>query len=280
MKYYIGLPEWRHPTWYAEGSQPKNPLGVYSQHFSSVEGNTSFYALPKASTVDLWRQTAPDDFRFCFKFPKTISHEAELRHCSREVKEFLDRVSPLEPKLGVLWLHVSKQFGPEQLPVLESFLSQLPKDFRYGIEVRNPNFFRKDEAEARFNRLLHKHSVNRVIFDTRVLFKHPADDESTKEALEKKPRLPLHVVATGEQPFLRFISPMDIALAEAALEQWVSKTIQWRKEGKTPYLFFHTPDKRHAPELAQMFTEKLAARHPEQQAMTLWDKQPQQDSLW
>lgn len=280
MKYYIGLPEWRHPSWYAEGAQPKNPLSIYSQHFSSVEGNTSFYALPKPSTVDGWKESTPEYFRFCFKFPRTISHDAELRHCAREVTEFLERVSPLESKLGVLWLHVSKHFGPKQLGVLESFFDALPTDFRYGIEVRNPGFFRKDEAEKAFNRLLNQYAVNRVIFDTRVLFKHPANDPATLEALEKKPRLPLHVVATGDQPFLRFISPMDIKLADDALNQWVSKTLQWIAEGKTPYLFFHTPDKLHAPELALRFTEKLAAQDPQIQPMSLWPSQPQQDSLW
>ena len=280
MNYYIGLPEWRHPSWYAAGAQPKNPLQIYSRHLSSVEGNTSFYALPKPSTVELWKESTPDDFRFCFKFPRTISHDAQLRHCAREVVEFLDRVSPLESKLGVLWLHVGKEFGPEQLPILRSFLETLPKDFRYGIEVRNPNLFRKDEAEAGFNRLLQKHAVNRVIFDTRILFKHPANDSFTKEALEKKPRLPLHVVATGDQPFLRFIAPMDIELADKALDQWVSKTLQWLEEGKTPFLFFHTPDKLRAPELAEVFSQKLAAKQPSLQPISLWQQQPEQNQLW
>lgn len=49
--YYIGLPEWRHPDWYIEGKNPKNPLSIYAKHLSSVEGNTTFYALPSRETV-------------------------------------------------------------------------------------------------------------------------------------------------------------------------------------------------------------------------------------
>lgn len=280
LKYFIGLPEWRHSQWYSEGANPKNPLQIYSQHFSSAEGNMTFYAPQKRETVEAWRDATPDEFRFCFKFPRAISHDAELRHCAREVTAFFENISPLNSKLGIVWLQMGPSFGPDQLPTLEAFLSSLPEDFTYGIEVRNSGFFQKDEREASFNRLLQAHGVNRVMFDTRPLFKHPADDEATLDCLKKKPRLPNHVVATGDHPMLRFIAPMDYHLADTELDQWAGKVAQWIHEGKKPYLFFHTPDKRHAPELAQWFTEKLAAKAPGIDAMTLWDPQPEQDSLW
>lgn len=280
MHYYIGLPEWRHPDWYAEGKNPKEPLKIYSQHFSSVEGNTTFYALPSAANVEAWNESVPDSFRFCFKFPKTISHDSLLRHCSIEVTEFFDRMAPLTPKLGVMWLQMSKAFQPQHLPVLKTFLEGLPKDFSYGIEVRHHGFFRKDDTEKAFNQLLMEHQINRVMFDTRVLFANPANDESSQDALNKKPRLPLHVIATGDHPMLRFISPMDMHLSDTAMDQWARKTIQWIDEGKTPYLFFHTPNKAPVPQLALDFSKKVSLLRPEICPITLWDKQPQQASIF
>lgn len=280
MHYYIGLPEWRHPDWYAEGKNPKEPLKIYAKHFSSVEGNTTFYALPSSTNIQAWNEAVPDTFRFCFKFPKTVTHDSMLRHCSKEVSEYIERLSPLEEKLGVLWLQMSRAFHPEHMSILKSFLECLPKDFKYGIEVRHDGFFQKDEIEKQFNRLLMKNKINRVMFDTRVLFANPATDAASKDALIKKPRLPLHVVATGDYPMLRFISPMDMSLSEAALDQWAHKTIQWIDEGKTPYVFFHTPNKAPVPLLARQFSEKITQRRPDIYPITLWEKQPQQTSLF
>ena len=68
---YVGLPQWSHPKWVRLGI---TGLEEYARHFNCVEGNTTLYALPKAEIVERWREQTTDDFRFCFKFPATISH--------------------------------------------------------------------------------------------------------------------------------------------------------------------------------------------------------------
>ena len=85
---YIGLPQWSHPKWVRLGI---TSLEEYARHFNCVEGNTTLYALPKPEVVLRWREQTTDDFRFCFKFPATISHQAALRHCDDLVTEFLNR---------------------------------------------------------------------------------------------------------------------------------------------------------------------------------------------
>ena len=280
MHYCIGLTQWHHPDWYGTSSNSKKSLVTYAQHFSSVEGNNTFYGLPKALTVESWREAVSDDFRFCFKFPKAISHNACLQHCSSPVSEFLKLISPLEANLGVIWLQMSQRFNSDQLPLLQSFLESLPKDFSYGVEVRSLTYFDKADAEKRFNQLLLQHSVNRVMFDTRSLFANPQPDASTQDALQKKPRVPLHVLATGSHPMVRFISPMDTGLVEKELEQWASKVIQWIDEGRQPYIFFHTPDNKDAPALAKRFSEKVSQRRPDLSSISLWAQPTQQTNLF
>ena len=82
---YIGLPQWQHPAWNRIGLRD---LADYSRYFNCVEGNTTFYALPKAEIVHRWRDMTGDDFRFCFKFPSAISHKAALRGCEADIKAF------------------------------------------------------------------------------------------------------------------------------------------------------------------------------------------------
>lgn len=280
MQYFIGLTQWHHADWYAARYANSQALQVYAQHFSSVEGNHSFYGLPSAQAVQQWREHVPASFRFCFKFPKSISHQAQLQHCQRETTEFLQRIAPLHANMGVIWLQMSPRFSAQALPELQRFLQNLPKDFEYGIEVRHADFFNKANSERRFNRLLMASQVNRVMFDTRVLFKHPSNEAATQDALRKKPHVPLHVIATGQQPLVRFISPLSFTLADEALQQWCHKAGQWMSEGREPYFFFHTPNNQHAPLLAQRFSEKMATLYPQAQVLTLWDHRPTQTALF
>lgn len=119
---YIGLPQWSHPKWVRLGI---TSLEEYARHFNCVEGNTTLYALPKPEVVLRWREQTTDDFRFCFKFPATISHQAALRHCDDLVTEFLTRMSPLAPRIGQYWLQLPATFGPRELPALWHFLDSL-----------------------------------------------------------------------------------------------------------------------------------------------------------
>ena len=128
---------------------------------------------PSQKTVDepeivtRWYEQTHDDFRFCFKFPATISHQAALRHCDDLSSEFFARLAPLASRIGQYWLQLPATFGPRDLPALWHFLDGLPKDFTYGVEVRHPEFFAKGEAEQQLNRGLHERNVNRVILDSR-----------------------------------------------------------------------------------------------------------------
>lgn len=119
---YIGLPQWSHPKWVRLGI---TSLEEYARHFNCVEGNPTLYALPKPEVVLRWREQTTDDFRFCFKFPATISHQAALRHCDDLVTEFLTRMSPLAPRIGQYWLQLPATFGPRELPALWNFLDSL-----------------------------------------------------------------------------------------------------------------------------------------------------------
>lgn len=275
----LGLPQWFHADW-PFTPRSGDALAHYSRHFDTVEGNTTFYGLPRADTVTHWREVTPAHFQFCFKFPRAISHEAELQHCASETAEFLDRLSPLASRIGVLWLQLGPRFGPGNLGALEHYLAQLPKDFHYAVEVRHPAFFNKGEDERRFNRMLADAGVNRTVFDTRTLFAHPADDPDSREALAKKPRVPTHAVATADRPMVRFISPKDTSLADDALAHWATVLLRWHREGKDPFVFLHTPSCAEAATLARQLSSALHAQDDRQRQLTSALERATQHSLF
>ena len=279
LPYRIGLPQWNHNQWYAPEHKDTDSLSVYSRHFTSVEGNHSFYGLPSINSIKQWAKQTPAHFEFCFKFPRTISHSGNLLACDYLIEEFLGRIAPLEQRIGIIWLQLSQQFSPNHLDSLNLFLAKLPNHYHYAVEVRNLRLFDKATHETKLNQILLQHEVNRVIFDTRSLFSNPASDAETMDAIRKKPRVPTHVIATANRPLIRFISPLNLESCETYLKPWVKKVLQWIDEGKTPYLFFHTPGNENAPQLAQWFTQQIHQASPSIKPLQLWETEPMQQSL-
>lgn len=270
---YLGLPQWSHPKWARLGIAG---LEDYARHFNCVEGNTTLYALPKAEIVSRWLAQTDDNFRFCFKFPATISHQAALRQCEALTLEFFQRMSPLDARIGQYWLQLPAAFSPSDLPVLWSFLDGLPTSFHYGVEVRHPLFFAKGEEERQLNRGLHDRGVNRVILDSRPVHAAIPHSEAVVDAQRKKPKVPVHAIVTAGQPMVRFIGSDDMTQNQTMFAPWLEKLPEWQKT-TTPYLFLHTPDIAYAPELVHSLWQALQKALPE---LGSAPSIPQQSSLF
>ncbi|MEH6558916.1 MAG: DUF72 domain-containing protein [Oceanicoccus sp.] len=260
--YYLGLPMWSNRQWigglFPQGANSKNFLRHYSSVFSAVEGNTTFYALPSVDVVKSWKEQAQAGFRFNFKFPRKITHENFLRYSGVELSEFLKRIEPLADNLGAFMIQLPDSFEPRQLDDLDKFLKQLPDSFQYSVEVRHLDFFNRGDQEIALNQLLQAHHVDRVCFDSRALFSKPALTEQEQDAQRKKPRLPVHAIATSKNPVIRFIGSSDFHHNQQYLLPWVDKIANWAQQGIRPTVFIHTPDNARAPEQAAMFHQLLS----------------------
>lgn len=141
MAVHIGTMGWSYGFWkgkfYPETLSSKDFLGYYSKQFGTVEVDSTFYRIPRKTSVTNWKDQTPTGFIFSLKFPQVITHIKMLKDCKEETTVFLERVSLLKEKLGVLLLQFPYTFGAEQVPLLHDFLPQLPKTHRYAVEVRN-----------------------------------------------------------------------------------------------------------------------------------------------
>ncbi|EAR54088.1 hypothetical protein SKA34_03039 [Photobacterium sp. SKA34] len=104
--------------------------------------------------------------------------------------------------------------------------------------------------------LLEKGS-NRIIMDSRPVFSAIANTEAVIDAQRKKPRVPVHAIATANNPVIRFIGHPDDACNDPFFVNWLQRLPLWIAEGKTPYLFIHTPDNNRAPESALRIYKSL-----------------------
>ncbi|MBD3585128.1 DUF72 domain-containing protein [Salinimonas sp. HHU 13199] len=282
---YLGLPIWQHPSWPGLWLPPTqartNALNAYAGHFSSVEGNSTFYALPDSMTCQRWYESVPATFRFTFKLNQQVSHADNILLNADILGAQLSSLAHLKEKLGPLMLQLPARFSPERLPELVQFIAKWPKDYCLAVEVRHPAFFEKGHAEKSLNNLLKEHEVNRVMMDTRALFRGQVSSEAMLDAREKKPRLPLHVWASGHQPVIRFVGHDDNEINKQCLLPWVDKCHAWRMAGISPFLFLHRADNKDAPWLAHLFTDLYNKQYPEQALPAIrLSEQPDQQALF
>lgn len=248
-----GLKTWA-GSFFPKGAKQKDFLALYSRRLNTVEGNTTFYALPEAATVERWREATPPGFKFCLKFPQIISHRKRLRNGEAETRAFLDRLDRLGDRCGPAFLQLPPTFRAAHLQSLVIYLQSLPRDFRYAVEPRHADFFDGGLHEARFDDLLRERGVARGVFDTTALFALPeSHSEAVAAAQGRKPKFPLRRTRTAPFAFIRFVGQPEVTANRPWLAEWAAPVAEGLRAGEDVFFFLHNPDDTHAPAMARLF---------------------------
>lgn len=253
----FGLPMWFMDEWRGQlfpNDMPRaDALCHYAQVFGSVEGNTTFYGTPNPARAHAWlanveeanaKRTHSLPFSFCFKVPRAISHAKHPYEAlqSGEAKQWFEFVRIMKPVLGRVLLQLPNAFSGERmselLAMLDVFLQQDVTSV--AVECRHLSFFDKSTTEQSLLRALSERQMDRVIFDSRGLFADRSGLPEVIEAQGKKPRFPVHAVATGRHPVVRFIGHSCWENNLEYLQQWQAVLNRWQREGREPYFFLHT----------------------------------------
>ncbi|MBK3867959.1 DUF72 domain-containing protein [Pseudomonas stutzeri] len=264
LPYFLGCPSWNESAWlgslYAPGTPASDFLASYCSVFNSVEGNTTLYAWPSEDKVQRWAGEMPESFRFCAKFPRSVSQADDLHAALDLAHAFLRLLAPLARRVTPFWLQLPASVGPARLGELSAFIEGFAAPL--AIEVRHLAFFDKGDGERALNRLLRDRGVERICLDTRALFSCRSRDPALLHAQSKKPRLPVRPVAFSDSPQLRFVGHPQLEANDPFLAPWLDKVACWIEAGKTPHVYLHTPDNHRAPELAMRFHALLSERLP------------------
>ena len=261
MNFYIGCPIWSWKGWvgnfYPEGTKPGDFLHEYARRLTTVEGNTTFYAVPAQKTLEAWAEEMPTTFRFCPKVPKAISHEGKLMDNVERAQEFIDLMRQLGPRLGPMFLQLPPRYSPKLLGDLEGFLAHWPRDVRLAVEVRHLDWFDAPHDDS-LNRLLTSHKMARVTIDTRPIRDLSGEDilagsvyQSLLEARERKPDIPVVPQRTADFVFVRYIGHPEVEVNEPYLAEWADYFIPQLRGGADGYMFCHSPNNFAAPWLCR-----------------------------
>ena len=144
MKYYVGT----------SGYMISQSLFYEQNVLNSVEINSSFYRIPKPSTVEKWKALAPSNFKFSVKVNRALTHYKKLSRPDKVWKEFWDSVKLFDEKLGVILFQfppsfhntdkkspLDKKTNFERIQYLKTIL---PDRTRFAFEFRNTSWFTKE----------------------------------------------------------------------------------------------------------------------------------------
>lgn len=178
----IGTCSWKYDSWkglvYPEFGE-FNFLEEYGKKFNTVEIDQWFWSLysknkitlPAKNVVKEYNDVTPSDFKFTIKAPNSItlthphkSSEVNRHFLSSDLMEsFLDSIEPIKEKVGVIifqFEYLNQQKMSSQILFqrqLETFFSNIDRNYNYAIEIRNPNYLNENWFE-----FLQIHSISNV----------------------------------------------------------------------------------------------------------------------
>jgi uncharacterized protein YecE (DUF72 family) len=229
--------DWVGP-FYPEGTPKRSYLEAYCRHFQTVEIDSTFYGIPRISTVEGWRQRTPPGFLFSAKFPRAVTHEKMLVDAEGETETFIRVMEELGDKLGVLTLQFSYEFEPKYFDRLDAFLGNLPGDHRYAVEVRNRGWMNPE-----FALMLREHNVALVLQD---LYYMPRLDWITAD---------FSVIRwLGRRKDIKVFDRIQIDRTER-LKEWTERVWIFINQGIDIYGYFNNHFAGHSPASVRQFAE-------------------------
>jgi uncharacterized protein YecE (DUF72 family) len=144
MKMYIGTSGFIYSKWKGKFYPTDIPkyqwFDYYAKHFNSLELNSTFYKIPKESTIKSWKYKLKKyNLKMSIKANQNITHKHKLKNPDLAI-EFLNLLTPIKDYLGAVLFQLPPSLKYDN-NLLNEFLLALPKDYKYAIEFRHKSWY-------------------------------------------------------------------------------------------------------------------------------------------
>jgi uncharacterized protein YecE (DUF72 family) len=244
-KVYLGCAKWGRPEWvgkiYPPKTKEKDFLQHYVNHYNSIELNATHYRIWGEAGIKKWAEKAGGkDFMFCPKMYQGITHRGSLSGKEFVTNEFFRGIVAFGEHLGPIFVQVSDSFSPNRKKELFDYLSSLPKDLQFFLEVRHPGWFNKADVFNEMLNTLQKLNMGLVITDT----------AGRRDCA--------HMHLTIPKAFIRYVGnslhPSDYTRTDV----WIQRMKYWLDKGlEELYFFMHMHDEATSPELTVYLVDKM-----------------------
>jgi uncharacterized protein YecE (DUF72 family) len=239
---HIGTSGWNYDHWrgsFYPAYCPKSKwLQHYTQNFTTVEVNATFYRQPKPETFETWRHTTPDGFLWAVKANRYITHIKRLREAGESLERFFSAAGLLKEKFGPVLFQLPPGLAFEE-GTFDRFCGSLEHyNHRCALEVRHTSWL-TDRVLAR----LENRRIAFCISDTAG-------------------RYPYGEAVTADFIYIRLHGSQKLYMSdytEEELRAWVRKITQWDRD---TYVYFDNDFAGHAPKNAVRMKEILTSFLP------------------
>lgn len=195
----------------------KPRLTYYASLFNSIEINSSFYKVPKGSTIAKWATEVPDNFRFTFKLWQDITHVKALDFKPDDVLRFMEVIDHAGDKKGSLLIQFPPSLTIDHFAKAEALL-QLIEGWQVALEFRHNSWYISETFE-----LADEYNATVVLHDI---------PRSKNTQLNKK----------APFVYLRFHGPAGDykgGYSDVQLAAHAAQVKEWEQENKDVYVYFN-----------------------------------------
>jgi uncharacterized protein YecE (DUF72 family) len=233
---HIGTSGWSYQKWKGLFYPQKLPsakwLDYYTQFFSTTEINGSFYRLPSIETVEKWTALVPDNFLFCPKMSRYLTHMKKLREPEEPLERFFSVFEHMKRKMGPVLVQLPSMLK-FHYDVAEHFYRLLKfsyHPYEFVMEVRHPSWLGEESLT-----LMTAFSIGLVISQSGNVF-------------------PYSEMITAKNVYVRFHGPNELyasAYSDEMLQEFAGKFRQWVADGHEVWAYFNNDIHGYAPVDAQ-----------------------------
>ena len=156
--WWIGCSGFHYKEWktvfYPEKLPQKKWFEFYSQHFSTLELNVTFYRFPQLSFLQNWYTKSPEGFCFSLKVPKAITHYKQFNDTERMLGDFYATSREgLREKLACVLFQLPERFTFTE-ERLGKIIKSVDNSFTNVVEFRHESWWQQPVYET-----LARHSI-------------------------------------------------------------------------------------------------------------------------
>lgn len=242
LKIYVGCAKWNSKDlkgFYPKDVKAKDELHYYSTQFNCIELNATFYKRYWENNYTAWREGTADGFRFFPKFNQGVTHYARLKGTEERVEQFVENVTFLKEKLGMVFLQMHDNFGPKDFDRVEEFVDKWTYDVPLAMEFRQTGWHTDPDVSARLYNVLESSGITNILVDT-----------AGRRDL-------MHMRLTTPSAFVRWVGANHES-DRTRLDEWVERIAAWKRQGLRELNFFvHQNIEKESPLLSAYFIERL-----------------------
>ena len=234
---HIGTSGWSYMHWkenfYPEDLSSKKWLSFYSENFTTVEINNTFYRVPRETTVKNWVKTVPSDFLFSVKASRYITHQKRLHDCKESLEYFFSVIKHFQGKLGPILFQLPPSFKMNKERLID-FITLLEPKMQIVFEFRHESWFVEEIYD-----LLRENNIALCITD---LGGHQSPE-----------------VLTADFTYLRLHGPKKAyqgTYGKKGIDDWRRKIVRWKKTASV-YCYFDNDEKGFAIQDAKSLQDSL-----------------------